>query len=177
MARLTDMKQVPTVTITVLVRAYLAWLWVRAHRRGLQPVILFLMGLVGLTVLVQWGTLWLDDLRYGHPRTMQVSAFVGHPEPQGKPSHFIALNLNRQVVVLELPGGDSTKTQVLQGPTLFGANEELTPVTLRVAKVNQDDKPDLVLSIKREEIIYINTGETFRLITDDERRQLVAAHP
>ncbi len=143
----------------------------------MQPVILFLIGLVGLTVLVQWGTLWLDDLRYGRPRTMQVSAFVGHQEQPGNPSHFVALNLNRQVVVLELPGGDSTKTQVLQGPTLFGANEELTPVTLRVVRVNQDDKPDLVLSIKREEIIYINTGETFRLITEDERRQLMTSRP
>ncbi len=95
MARLTDMKQVPTVTIAVLVRAYLAWRWVRVHQRGLQPVMLFLMGLVGLTVLVQWGTLWLDDLRYGRPRTTQLSAFVGHHEPQGQPSHFVALNLNR----------------------------------------------------------------------------------
>ena len=177
MARLADMKQVQTVIITILVRAYLAWRWMRAHQRGLQPVILFLIGLVGLTVLVQWGTLWLDDLRYGRPRTMQVSAFVGHQEQPGNPSHFVALNLNRQVVVLELRGGDSTKTQVLQGPTLFGVNEELTPVTLRVVRVNQDDKPDLVLSIKREEIIYINTGDTFRLITDDERRQLMLADP
>ncbi len=80
-------------------------------------------------------------------------------------------------MVLELPGGDSSKTQVLEGPALFGTNEELTPVTLLVARVNQDDKLDLVLSIKREEIIYINTGETFRLITADERRQLMLVAP
>jgi hypothetical protein len=32
-----------------------------------------------------------------------------------------------------------------------------------------------VIAVKREEIIYINTGDTFRLITDDERQQLVGA--
>ena len=85
------------------------------------------------------------------------------------------MNLNRRIIVVELPGGDATKAQVLQGPYLFGANEDLTPVTLRLQDVNGDAKNDLVLSVKQEEVIYINTGESFRLISADERAHLQKA--
>jgi hypothetical protein len=107
---------------------------------------------------------------------MQLTAHVGHNEQAGQPTHFVAMNLNRRVVVIELPGGDSTKAQTLQGPYLFGANEHLTPVTLRVEDLNNDRKKDLVIAVKNEEIVYINSGDAFRLITDQERQQLVGAN-
>ena len=119
--------------------------------------------------LLSWGRIRLDDLRYGRPRTMQLSAVVGHNDGSGTPTQLIAMNLNRRVVVLEIPGGDVTKTRTLAGPYLFGANEDLTPVTLRLAYVNGDREPDLIVSVKREEIIYINENGSFRLINDAER--------
>ncbi|HEX6288160.1 MAG TPA: hypothetical protein VFZ66_03170 [Herpetosiphonaceae bacterium] len=153
------------------------WPQVQATRQHIQVGIVVVLGFIVLNLLIGRGQTWLDDMRYGRPRTMQLSAYVGHNEQAGQPSHFVAMNLNRRVIVIELPGGDSAKAQTLQGPYLFGAHEDLTPVTLRVKDLNSDQKGDLVIAVKNEEIIYINTGETFRLITDDERRQLAEAHP
>ncbi len=113
-----------------------------------------------------------DDWRYGRPRTMQLTAYVGHEEPPGRPTQLIALNLARQVVVIEIPGGDVSKTRTLTGPYLFGAGEDLTPVHITLALINGDKEPDLVVSIKEEEIIYINDSGNFRLITDAERATL-----
>ena len=142
----------------------------------LRPYIQIGLGLIvayaALSLLIGWTRLWVDDLRYGRPRTQQLSGFVGHNEGAGEPTHFIAMNLNRRVVVIELPGGDVSKAQTLQGPYLFGANEDLTPVGLRLNDINGDTKQDLVVSVKNEEIIYINAGDSFRLITADERQTL-----
>lgn len=121
--------------------------------------------------LYTWGQIKLDDLRYGRPRTMQLSAVVGHDDANGTPTQLIAMNLNRRVVVMEIPGGDVSKTRTLTGPYLFGANENLTPVTLRMAFVNQDRNQDLIVSAKDEEIIYINENGAFRLINDAERAE------
>jgi hypothetical protein len=150
------------------------------HREPLAPSIRhgswIVLAALCLSLLAARGQIWLDDLRYGRPRTVQVGGLVGHNEGTGEPTHFIAMNLNRHVVVIELPGGDVGRAQTLQGPYLFGANEDLTPVGLRLHDVDGDGKADLILSVKREEIIYINTGSSFRLITADERRRIQRAH-
>lgn len=150
---------------------------VQVHGNRLQLGFLILVGVLVVNILTTRGQVWLDDLRYGRPRTTQVSAYVGHNEQAGQPSQLIAMNLNRRVVVIELPGGDSTKAQTLQGPYLFGANEDLTPINLRVQDINNDSKGDLVIAVKNEEIIYINSGDAFRLINDEERAQLFGAQP
>ncbi len=145
--------------------------WGPYLRFGLFVVLAYLV----VALLSGWGQVWVDDMRYGRPRTVHVTGTVGHNETTGEPTHFVAMNLNRRVVVIELPGGDATKAQTLQGPYLFGANEDLTPVGIRLQDVNADNKNDLVLSVKDEEIIYINGGENFRLINADERQQLQQA--
>ena len=119
--------------------------------------------------LVTWGRIKLDDVRYGRPRTTQLAGHVGHEETSGLPTQFVAMNLNRRVVVFEIPGGDASKTRTLTGPYLFGANEDLTPVGLRLAYINADREADLVVSVKDEEIIYINENASYRLINDGER--------
>ena len=93
-----------------------------------------------------------DDLRYGRPRTTQIDAFVGHEETAGLPTHLMAINLNRQVMVIELPGGEAAKTRTLSGPYLFGANEELTPLQLHLQDLDGDGKPDLLLDIRQEQL-------------------------
>lgn len=137
-----------------------------------QIALFVLLAYACLAVATGWGTIWLDDLRYGRPRTQHRSGMVGHNEGNGEPTHFLAMNLNRRVVVIELPGGDVTKAQTLQGPYLFGADEDLTPVGLRLQDINDDGKSDVVVSVKNEKIIYINTGESFRLIDAEERDHL-----
>ncbi len=122
-----------------------------------------------LPQLIQWAQTMRDDLQYGRPRTTMLRAFVGHDEARGAPTQLVALNLNRQVVVLELPGGDPAHARLLQGPYLFGAQEHLTPIHLQLAQINADGALDLVVSIKHEEIIYMNEQGAFRLITPEER--------
>lgn len=119
--------------------------------------------------LIGWGRVKMDDLRYGRPRTMHLAGHVGHDDANSSPTQFVAMNLNRRVVVFEMPGGDVSKTRTLTGPYLFGADEDLTPVRLRFALVNPDQQTDLVVSVKDEEIIYINENGSFRLINDAER--------
>ena len=119
--------------------------------------------------LAAWGQTRVDDLRYGRPRTMHLAGHVGHNEASGTPTQFVAMNLNRRVVVFEIPGGDVSKTRAMTGPYLFGANEDLTPVRLRFGYVNEDRDTDLIVSVKDEEIIYINENGGFRLINDGER--------
>lgn len=126
------------------------------------------LALIGSSVL-SWAQIKLDDYRYGRPRITTLSASVGHNEAGGTPTQFVAMNLNRRVVVLQVPGGDPAQTRTLTGPYLFGANEDLTPVHLRLGLINSDNEPDLIVSVKNEEIIYINEGGTFRLITPEER--------
>ncbi len=151
------------------------WPQVQVDRHYLRIGGFILFSVMLLNLALVRGRTWIDDVRYGRPRTMQLSEYVGHNERLGQPSHFIAMNLNRRVVVIELPGGDSSKAQTLQGPYLFGAHEDLTPVTLRVDDVNKDKQGDLVIAVKNEEVIYINAGDSFRLISDDERQQLTGA--
>lgn len=123
-----------------------------------------------------WAGGKIDDLRYGTPRTYQLDAVVGHDDGGGTATHLVALNLNRQVVVLELPGGDPSKIRTLTGPYLFGANEDKTPVLMRLEDVNRDGAKDLIVSIKNEELIYINRDGAFQAITPEERAQLIAGH-
>jgi hypothetical protein len=126
----------------------------------------------GITSLLAWTQVKLDDLHYGRPRTSQLDAFVGHGEANGTPSHFVAMNLSRRVTVIEFPGGDVTKPQVIVGPYLFGRAEDLTVVKLRVEDINNDGKADLTVQVKDERLVYINDGAAFRPITAEELAQL-----
>lgn len=122
-----------------------------------------------------WGRGKLDDFRYGATRTFQIDEVVGHNDGAGTPSHFIAMNLNRQVVVIEIPGGDASKIRTLTGPYLFGAGEDKTPVVLRFDDLNRDGSKDLVVNVKNEEIVYLNKDAQFQPITPEERARLAAA--
>jgi hypothetical protein len=124
--------------------------------------------------VMSWGRSRLDDFRYGTTRTFQVDEVVGHNDGAGTPTHFIAMNLNRQVLVIEIPGGDPTKMRTLTGPYLFGAGEDKTPVLLRFDDLNHDGSKDLIVNVKNEEIVYLNKNSEFQPITPEERVQLSA---
>lgn len=132
-----------------------------------------MLAVLALYVIVSAAIAWtqtkLDDFQYGRPRTSQMDAYVGHSESEGNPSHFIAMNLNRRVTILELPGGDSTKAATIVGPYLFGQGEDLTPVQIDAKDLNGDGKPDLVVSVKSEQLLYLNDGAAFKLATPDEQ--------
>jgi hypothetical protein len=127
---------------------------------------------VVVSLLVGKGQVLLDDLRYGRPRTTQLDAFVDHEEAAGQPTHLMAINLNRQAMVIELPGGDAAKTRVISGPYLFGAEEDLTPLRLSLRDMDADGKPDLLLDVRNEQIVYLNREGAFRLPTPAEQATL-----
>lgn len=116
----------------------------------------------------------VDDLRYGRPRTVQLEGYVGHNEAPGRPTHLIGLNLNRQITLIELPGGDATQARTYLGPYLVGAREDLTPVSLALSDVDGDGASDLLVSVRDEQIVYLNRDGAFRPATAEEQAQLRA---
>ena len=133
-----------------------------------SPLVFVLIGVVVAIVLVMtlaalssWWRTYQDDLHYGRPRTSQLDAVVGHHDNAANPTHFIFLNLHRHVQIIEIPGGDAAHTRIYSGPTLFGDGQDLTPVTGEVRDVNHDGKPDLIIHIQEQQIIYLNDGTMF----------------
>lgn len=115
-----------------------------------------------LSSLGAWWQMHQDDVTYGRPRTFQMDAVVGHNDSPANPSHFIFLNLNRHVEIIELPGGDGTRAHIYLGPTLFGDGQDLTPITGEFRDVNGDGRPDMIVHIQDQRLVFINTGTQFR---------------
>lgn len=141
-------------------------------------VITFLLAAAAIYVLVgavvRWGQVRVDDLRYGRPRTTHIEGYVGHgAEAAGSPTRLIGMNIDRQVVVLELPGGEATQVRSLPGPYLFGADEHLTPVLLSLRDMDGDGQEDLLVNVRNEQIVYLNRDGGFRLPTPEEQQRLV----
>jgi hypothetical protein len=116
---------------------------------------------VALSALSSWWQTTLNDWQYGRPRTYQTDAVVGHHDSVQNPSHFIAMNLNRHIIVIEIPGGDVSKSVVFTGPTLLGPGQDLTPVTLSFQDINHDGKPDMIVNIQGSQFIFLNQNGTF----------------
>ncbi len=130
--------------------------------------------LVGATV--SWMQIRIDDMRYGRPRTTHIEGLVKHgAETVAQPTRMIGMNINRQVVVLELPAGDPGHVRSLAGPYLFGANEDLTPVLLSLRDMDRDGLDDLIIDVRNEQIVYLNRDGSFRIPTPDEQ-QLLQEH-
>lgn len=149
--------------------------------RNLAAIITALLAILAIYVLmsavVEWAQVGIDDLRYGRPRAMHLEGFVGHSgETATQPTHFIALNLDRQVMVVEIPGGDPAQVRSFAGPYLFGANEDLTPVLLSLHDVDGDGYNDLLIDVRNERVIYLNRDGSFRLPNAEEQQLLMQEH-
>jgi hypothetical protein len=134
-----------------------------------HPLLLLGIGMILMLVLWTmltlvanwWNTTW-DDLHYGRPRTFQTDAVVGHNDSASNPSHFIALNLNGRIEVIEFPGGDASKARIYIGPQLYGNGQELIPVTISFVDVNGNHHPDMIIRFQDTRIVYINDQGEFR---------------
>ena len=125
-----------------------------------------IIGWLSFSALSNWWSTKVNDWTYGNPRTYQVDAVVGHNDSPAHPSHFIAVNLNGKIEVIEIPGGDPSKSQIYIGPQLFGAGSDLTPVTLSFEDCSGSGKvdvPDMELHIQGSDklICFPNNGKTF----------------
>jgi len=133
---------------------------------GIAMVILVILWMVGSAALA-WGHQRLDDLQYGNPRTYQTDMVVGHNDGPKNPSHFIALNLHSQIIVVEFMGGNPQKAVTYVTPVFIaGANSDLAPVTLEFRDVNGDGKLDMLVHIhlsgQDQVSVFINDGQKFR---------------
>lgn len=148
-------------------------------RRSHHPHWLFIFGIGMLAMLALWVALstaitWaghkLDDMTYGMPRTYQIDAAVGHNNDSStNPSHFIFLNLNGHIEVIEQPAGDASKAKIYYGPTLYSDDASFIPATGEFADVNGDGKPDMIIKIQNSRIVFINENGAFRPLRPGER--------
>lgn len=124
-------------------------------------MLVMLLGWVLLSAFGTWWTDWRNYTDYGYPRTYQTDAVVGHGDSAARPSHFIFLNLNGQVVVVEFPGGNLAKAIVYKGVTLLGVNPSYVPVTGRFYDANGDGKPDMEIDYGGSSQVWLNNGSKF----------------
>ena len=126
------------------------------------------------TSLMSWWQVTQDDWHYGRPRTYQTDYVVGHNHDSStNPSHFIAINLNRHIQIIEFPAGDSSKAKIYVGPVLIGQGQDLAPVTLTFKDVNGDGKVDMIVSVQASRFIFINENDAFRPARPGESIQSV----
>jgi hypothetical protein len=152
---------------------------IRSKRKfwhGAHPLLYLGVGMIAmlalwtlLTMAISWWNTTWDDIHYGRPRTFQTDAFVGHNESAGTASHFIAINLNGRIEIIEFPGGDGSKARIYLGPQLYGAGDNLIPVTLSFADVNGDRLPDMIIHFQSSRIVFINDQGGFRPLRPEER--------
>ncbi len=146
---------------------------------SLLTLVTYLLAFLAIAVVLQqamvWGQRWLDDLRYGFPRSAQISGIIRPEDATGTLSQIITLNIDGQVSTLVLPGGDATSVQVLEGPYLVGRNGPYAVPQPTLQDINGDGQGDLLVMIRGEAIVYINEQGILRIITPEERAALVGA--
>jgi hypothetical protein len=135
----------------------------RLHWLVFAGVAMFIMiiGWIAFNALSNWWQVTQDDWHYGRPRTYQVDAVVGHNDSPANPSHFIAENLNRHILIIEIPGGDASKAKIYSGPILIGPGQDLTPVTLTFKDVNGDGKLDMIVNVQDSHFVFLNQNGQF----------------
>jgi hypothetical protein len=164
--KLTD-KRVDRVPWTQSLRVANGWM------SSLLIAGVYVLAALAVYVLVghalSWGKRKVEDVRYGYPRMVHLSGVVGHGDSPESPTHFIALNLEHQVSVLQLPAGDTREVQVLRGPYLFGEAGHYEVPSLALRDVDGDGLSDLLLTVRGEVVVFLNKDGDFRLITAEER--------
>jgi len=124
-------------------------------------MLVMLLAWTGLQALGGWWSLHQDDVTYGLPRTAQYDVVVGHSDSASTPTHFIVLNLNATVVVIELPGGDTAKARIYRGPQLFGPSANLFPVTLSFPDPAGGGQPNMEIHVQGQIFVYLNQHGQF----------------
>jgi hypothetical protein len=126
----------------------------------------FGMGLTLLLILlsqsvVSWSTMCYDNWVYGTPRTYQTDAVVGHEGSSGTKSHFIALNNQGRVEVIEFPGNDAARARMYFGPLLSGPGADLVPVTLRFVP-DSAGQVDMLVQVQGTSMLFVNHNGSFQ---------------
>lgn len=154
----------------------------RHTRRRAHPFLFIGIGLlaalllwIGVSSVIAWGNGIWDQLRYGNPRTYQTDAVVGQDDTTQHPSHFIALNLHGQIVILDFPAGDPTKAREFTVSSILGPNAAQVVVTLHFVDINHNGKPDMIIDAGEAQTFLVNADGTFRPPTPAEQQQILQA--
>ena len=144
-------------------------------KRHAHPLLYLGLGMLGMmalwvlgTMVVSWWNLTQDDIHYGRPRTFQTDMVVGHSDSADHPSHFIAINVNHHVEVIEFPGGDASKAKIYLVSTLIGDGQDLAVVTLSFKDVNGDGRLDMIVNVANNHFVFLNDNGQFRPARPDE---------
>lgn len=117
---------------------------------------------VGGSYVLSWWTNHQLDSTYGMPRTFQTDQVVGHDDSVDHPSHFLFINLNSHVTIIELPGGQANRARIYSGPMIYSDNGSLTPVTGEFQDVNGDGKIDMIVHVGDQRFVYLNDSTQFK---------------
>jgi hypothetical protein len=127
-------------------------------------LLIMIMGYLGINWITAKADAVHDQLAYGYPRTYQCDAVVGHHDSTEHPSHFIALNLQGSIAVIEIQGGDFNKTFIYNTNLQFmNKDTDLAPVTLVFKDVNGDGKPDMIVETPYSQTVFLNDQGHFKL--------------
>jgi hypothetical protein len=140
---------------------------------GVGMIVMLALWVLGSNVLA-WGTQRYNDITYGIPRTYQTDAVVGHNnDSAAHPSHFIAVNLNHQAVIIELQAGDPGKSVSYEQSFIGDDSDNLDPITLEFKDVNGDQKPDMIIHVHRSNqdqvFFFLNDGKQFVAAKGNEK--------
>jgi hypothetical protein len=127
-----------------------------------SALFIMVMGYLLVAMLGVWWQGKQDDWTYGNPRTYQTDINVGHGSGA---SHFIAVNLDGTIQVIEIPGNDASKAHIYSITTL-PAGSGAVPVTLSFKDINGDGKLDMLVTIgesnsQQYTVFLFNNGTTF----------------
>jgi hypothetical protein len=128
---------------------------------GIGMLLMLALWVLGSYALSWWQNHQLDST-YGMPRTYQTDQVVGHSDSTSHPTHFIAVNLNSKITIIEIPGGNNQHARIYSGPTLYSDNGDQTPVILEFYDVDGDGKVDMIVHIGDQKIVYLNDGTQFK---------------
>ena len=101
-----------------------------------------------------------DQWQYGNSRVFSLDADVGH----GGVSSFLAYDLNGHITIVEIVQGSPPTTRIYQSASIIGTEAEKRVITIQIADVNGDHKPDLIIHIEgtRQLVILYNNGGSFQ---------------
>lgn len=143
---------------------------------GIGMIAMLILWEVG-SLALSWGTNVYNNVVYGNPRTYQTNAVVGHGDSAAHPSHFIAVNLNGQAIVIEFPAGNpQNATSYLVPYYIRGQGEDQAPVTVDFRDVTGDGKVDMIVSIhlpsQVQTFVFVNNSTKFRAPTSNDHIHL-----
>ena len=131
------------------------------------------VGIALFAVIAIWqglnGLAWFwqqkqDDWTFGQNRVYITDAVVGHNDSTQNPSHFIAVNDKGNIYVIELQGGDTSKSHIYNITTIEG-NVNNPPVVLFFQHLTRDGRVDMIVQIGDQgnafDINLFNTGTGF----------------